>query len=68
MRKFSDCDSCVFDGVESEVCSECNDADQWEEDPERLNDEVSEVLKIVDETKHNHPMISVEETEGTTVA
>lgn len=64
MRKFDDCDSCVFDGVESGVCIDCDDANQWEEDLDSDSDDASEALKIVDETQHNHPATSAETTEG----
>lgn len=52
MPKFDDCGSCAFEGVESALCEKCDDASQWEEG---LDGEAEEVMKIVDETKHNHP-------------
>ena len=46
MAKFEDCASCAFHNVETEVCHDCEDADQWEE-ADLDDDDTDDVLRIV---------------------
>jgi hypothetical protein len=38
-NKYPDCDSCAFRDAEHVICDECEDADQWEPDPDDMEDE-----------------------------
>ena len=63
MPKFDDCCSCAFADLVSALCEKCDDASQWDAGPDNEVEEVEEVMKIVDETKHNNPTDCVVEAQ-----